>query len=155
MRGSGSVGRIVTEWMWTKDQLPRIRTEPAPMIFPNTLPHIQRFLKPLALAKTTQTLLIRCRVAFLMHLGKMSAAQAAGSIRTQACHRAQISRFLGRSYWKTTDLLGPLRAALLELEAQKQGLFIFDLDQTLCGSQSQGRENTYSCGNYRKRPRKS
>jgi hypothetical protein len=155
MRGSSGFVRIVTEWVWTKDQLLRIRTEPAPMIFPNTLPHIQRFLKPLALAKTTQTLLIRCLVAFLMHLGKMSAAQAAGSIRTQACHRAQISRFLGRSYWTTTDLLGPLRAALLELEAQKQGLFIFDLDQTLCGSQSQGRENTYSCGNSRKRPRKS
>jgi hypothetical protein len=94
-------------------------------------------------------------VAFLMHLGKMSASQAAGAVRTEARHRAQISRFLGRTYWKRTDLLGPLRAALLELEAHHDGPFVFDLDQTFCGTQGQCRENTFRCGNYRQRPRKS
>jgi Transposase DDE domain len=125
------------------------------MIFPEALPQIKIFLKPVSLGRGAQALLIRCLVAFLMHFGRMSASQAAGAVRTQARHRAQISRFLGRSYWKRTDLLGPLRAALLELEAQQDGLFIFDVDQTFCGSQGRCRENTFRCGNYRKRPRKS
>jgi hypothetical protein len=125
------------------------------MIFPEALPSIKTFLQPIALGRRAHGLLLRCLVAFLMHLGKMSASQAAGAVRTDARHRAQISRFLGRAYWKRTDLLGPLRAALLELEAQKDGLFVFDVDQTFCGSQGRCRENTFSCGNYRKRPRKS
>jgi hypothetical protein len=101
------------------------------MIFQEALPHIKTFLKPVALGRCAQALVIRCMIAFLMHLGKMSASQAAGAVRTDARHRAQISRFLGRASWKRTDLLGPLRAALLELEAQKDGLFLFDVDQTL------------------------
>jgi hypothetical protein len=125
------------------------------MIFQDALPHLKTFLKPVALRRRAQALLIRCIVAFLMHRGKMSASQAAGSIRTQARHRAQISRFLARGYWKRTDLLGPLRAALIDLEAQRDGLFIFDIDQTFCTQQSQRGENTFSCGNYRKRPKKS
>jgi hypothetical protein len=125
------------------------------MIFQEALPHIKTFLKPVALGRRAQALVIRCLIAFLMHLGKMSASQAAGAVRTDARHRAQISRFLGRAYWKRTDLLGPLRAALLALEAQPDGLFIFDIDQTFCGSQGRCRENTFSCGNYRKRPRQS
>jgi hypothetical protein len=79
------------------------------LIFPEALPHIDTFLKPVDLGKTARILVIRRLVAFLMHLGKMSASQAAGSVRTQARHRAQISRFLGRSYWRRTDLLGPSR----------------------------------------------
>jgi hypothetical protein len=125
------------------------------MIFPNALPHIKSFLKPLPLRKTAQVLFVRCLIAFLMHLGKMSASQAAGSIRTDARHRAQISRFLGRSYWKQTDLLGPIRAALLEFEAHKDGLFTFDIDQTYCSSQSGSRQNSFHCGTKSQRRRTS
>ncbi len=107
------------------------------MIFQDALPHLKTFLKPAALRRRVLPLVIRCMVAFLTHRGKMSASQAAGSIRTEARHRAQISRFFGRGYWKRTDLLGPLRAALLELEAQQGGTFIFDIDQTFCTQQGQ------------------
>jgi hypothetical protein len=125
------------------------------MIFQDALPHLKTFLKPVALRRRAQALVIRCLVAFLMHRGTMSASQAAGSVRTEARHRAQISRFFGRGYWKRTDLLGPMRAALLELEAQQGRTFIFDIDQTFCTQQSQRCQNTFSCGNYRQRPRKS
>jgi hypothetical protein len=125
------------------------------MIFQDALPHLKSFLKPAALRRRALSLVIRCIVAFLMHRGRMSASQAAGSVRTEARHRAQISRFFGRGYWKRTDLLGPLRATLLELEAQRGGTFIFDIDQTFCTQQSRRCQNTFSCGNYRKRPRKS
>ena len=106
------------------------------MIFQDAVPHLKSFLKPVALGRRAQALLIRCMLAFLMHLGKMSASQAAGSVRTEARHRAQISRFLGRTYWKRTDLLGSLRAALLEFEAQR-GTFLFLVDQTFCTQQGQ------------------
>jgi hypothetical protein len=125
------------------------------LIFQEALPQIKTSLKPVTLGRRAQARLIRCLVAFLIHRGKMSASQAAGAVRTDPRHRAQISRFLGRTYWKRTDLLGPWRAALLELAAQKDGLFVFDVDQTVCGSQSQRRENTFSRGNYRERPRES
>jgi hypothetical protein len=145
----------VRQLIWTEDHFAQIALESPPMIFPNALPLIKTFPKPLPLRKTTQVLFIRCLIAFLMHLGKMSASQAAGSIRTDARHRAQISRFLGRSYWKQTDLLGRIRAALLALEAKKDGLFIFDIDQTYCSSQSGSRQNSFRCGTKGQRPRTS
>jgi hypothetical protein len=99
-------------------------------------------------------LVVRCIVAFLIHLGKMSASQAAGAVRTEARHRAQITRFLGRSFWRKRDLLGPLRAAVLDLESQR-GTFVFIVDQTFNGQQGQATENTFSRANYRPRPKKS
>ena len=51
------------------------------MIFQDAVPHLKSFLKPVALGRRAQALVIRCMLAFLMHLGKMSASQAAGSGR--------------------------------------------------------------------------
>ena len=124
------------------------------LIFQDALPCIKTFLKPVPLKCRARGLLIRCLIAFLMHLGKMSAAQAAGALRTDARHRAQVCRFLDRGYWRRTDLLGPLRAALLELETRR-GLFLFEVDQTYCGQQGQKTENTFSRGNTKARPKKS
>jgi hypothetical protein len=93
-------------------------------------------------------------VAFLMHLGKMSASHAASALRTEPRHRAQISRFLGRAYWRRTDLLGPSRAGLLALEVQR-GTFVFVVDQTFCCQQGQKTENTFSRANLTRRPKKS
>jgi hypothetical protein len=130
------------------------RKEPPVLIMPDALPHIKSFLKPVPLRQHARGLLIRCLVAFLMHLGKMSASQAAGALRTDSRHRAQVSRFLGRAYWRRTDLIGPLRAELLALEAH-HGLFLFAVDQTFCGQQGQKTENTFSRGNTKARPKKS
>ena len=52
------------------------------LIFQDALPCIKTFLKPVPLSRRARGLLVRCLVAFLMHLGKMSAAQAAGALRT-------------------------------------------------------------------------
>jgi hypothetical protein len=124
------------------------------LILQDALPQIKRFFKPVPISQRACGLAIRCVVAFLMHLGKMSASTAASSVRTQARHRAQLCRFMGRGFWRRLDLLGPLRAALLELES-RHGMFIFDLDQTFCGQQGKLTENTFSRGNTKKRPTKS
>jgi hypothetical protein len=124
------------------------------LIIQDALPQIKLFWKPVAMSERARGLAIRCVVAFLMHLGKMSASDAASSVRTEARHRAQLCRFMGRGYWRRLDLLGPLRAALLELES-RDGLFLFDIDQTFCGQQGKLTENTFSRGNKTKRPTKS
>jgi hypothetical protein len=124
------------------------------LIMQDAVPLIKTFLKPVGLSGPAHALLIRCLVAFLMHLGKMSASQAAGSIRTDGRHRAQICRFLGRAYWRRVDVLGPLRNSVLELEA-KEGTFFFLVDQTVCSFQGQCVENTYNTRNTKRRPTKS
>jgi hypothetical protein len=125
------------------------------LIMQDALPHSKTFLKPTCLSKRAQGLVIRCIVAFLMHLGKMSASNVAGAIRTEPRHRAQVCRFLGRRFWRRIDPLGHVRVELLALEAAQHGKFVFIVDQTYCGQQGSKTENTFSRANYRARPKKS
>ena len=122
------------------------------LIMQDALPLFKSFLKPVSLKQQARQLVLRCVIAFLMHLGKMSASRVAGAVRTDARHRAQVSRFLGRRYWRRCDLLGQLRAQLLEMEA-RQGTFVFDIDQTYCSQQGKLTENTIIRGEKTKRPR--
>lgn len=124
-------------------------------IMADAMPRIKEFLKPATFSKPARALLIRCLAAFLMHDGKMAAARAAGAIRSEPRHRAQISRFLARPYWRTADLLGQLRAPLLGLEAGRDGTFVFIVDQTVCGLQGKSAQNTYNTRNTRRRPARS
>src|SRR5712692_867320 len=66
------------------------------VIMQDAPPKLKRFLKPLGRKATVRALLIRCIVAFLLHRGRMGAARAAGAVRSEPRHRAQIARFLGR-----------------------------------------------------------
>jgi hypothetical protein len=125
------------------------------LIMQNALPGINKFLQPVAMNSKARELVISCIIAFLMHLGKMSATQAAGAVRSQGRHRAQICRFLGRKYWKRLNLLGPLQHDLLEFETNKKGLFLFIVDQTICSVQAESAENSYHPRNTQKRTRKS
>jgi len=125
------------------------------MIFADTLPNIKTFLRPAALTASSCVLLIRLIAAFLHHPGRMSASQAAKAIRSQARHRAQVARFLARLHWSANwAVLNAVAALLLEAEAQRQGRWIFILDQTYCSQQGQKTENTFSCGNRKRRPKK-
>ena len=124
------------------------------LIMPDALPLFKSFLKPVSLKPRARQLVLRCVIAFLMHLGKMSASRVAGAVRTDARHRAQVSRFMGRRSGRRCDLLGQLRAQLLEMEA-RQGKFIFDIDQTYCSQQGKLTENTIIRGEKTKRPRRA
>jgi len=123
------------------------------MIMQEALPEIKRFLKPLGLKERVLGLTIRFVASFAMHWGRMSAVQAAGAVRSQPRHRAQICRFLGRKYWDKLGLVSLLQAELLSMESKK-GRFLFLTDQTLCSQQGDKTENTYSTGNRQRRPRK-
>lgn len=123
------------------------------VMVPQSLPKLKRFVTPLGLKKGAQTMMIRLVAAFVMHVARMSAVQAAGAIKTDPCHRAQVCRSLGRRCWDRYRPLEALHAALLACETQS-GRFVFILDQTLHSQQGQKTENTYTTGNHKRRPRK-
>jgi hypothetical protein len=125
------------------------------MIFANSLPRIKTFLRPARLPLTTAALLVRLIAAFLEHPGRMSASAAAGAIRSQARHRAQLTRFLARCRWaRDWAVLQACAELLLLQEARRGGTWAYILDQTYVGQQGRRTENTFSCGNRQRRPRK-
>ena len=119
----------------------------------DSLPGLKRWTAGLGLKDSAKLLLIRVVVAFLLHAGRMSCLQAAGVVRCEARHRAQISRFLARPRWRKLDINSILRQRLLEREAA-DGLFVYIIDATLTSQAGKKTENTYSTGNRKKRPRK-
>jgi hypothetical protein len=125
------------------------------MIMDDALPGIKSFFKASSLKPRAVTMLIRLVAAFTCHIGRMSASQAAGSIRTQARHRAALVRFLAQVRW-SRDWLALTQVAdlLLQAENRRQGTWVFIVDQTYCGQQGQKTENTFSRANYRPRPKK-
>lgn len=124
------------------------------VIMDDALPGLKRFLKPVGLNQRMTGLVIRCVVAFVMHLGRMTAARAANSVRTQVRHRAQICRFLGRKLLRRLSPASVLREQLLHLESRSKGTFYFLVDSTLTSQQGSKTENTFSTGNRQRRPRK-
>ena len=123
------------------------------VMVPHAVPELKRFLQPLALKDGARRMIIRMVAAFALHAGRMTACQAAGTIQTEPCHRAQVCRSLGRRFWAKYDPLEVLRASLLAMKKQP-GRYVFIVDQTLHGQQGQLTENTYSTGNRQRRPRK-
>ncbi|HYT94381.1 MAG TPA: transposase [Gemmataceae bacterium] len=125
------------------------------MIFADALPRIKTFLRPARLSAATAALLVRLVAAFVCHRGRLSASQAAGAIRSQARHRAQLTRFLARQHWsRDWAVLAAVADLLLAQEAQRAGTWAFILDQTYVGQQGQQTENTFSRANYRPRAKK-
>ena len=120
----------------------------------DSLPGLKRFLAISGLAESTRALMSRVVIAFILHAGRMSCLQAAGAVRSESVHRAQISRFLGRPRWRAVDWNGLLRLQLLSLEADAGGLFLFILDATLTSRSGRKTPNTFSTGNRKRRPKK-
>jgi hypothetical protein len=117
----------------------------------DVVPGLKSWIATLGLKDHTKLLVIRVVVAFLLHAGRMSCLRAAGAVRCEPRHRAQISRFLARPRWRKLDLNAILRQNLLERETTK-GLWVFVIDATLTSQAGKTTENTYSTGNRKRRP---
>jgi hypothetical protein len=124
------------------------------VIMQDALPGLKQFLKPVGLNERMLGLVIRCVVAFVMHLGRMAAARAATAVRSEPRHRAQVCRFLGRRLLRRFSPAAVLRSQLLLMESRLSGTFLFLIDQTLVSQQGGKTENTFSTGNRKRRPRK-
>jgi hypothetical protein len=119
----------------------------------DSVPGLKELLSTTGLKDVTRLLVIRMVVSFLLHAGRMSCLRAAGAVRCETRHRAQISRFLARPRWRELDINSILRQALLDREAV-DGLFVFEVDATMVSQAGEKTENTYSTGNRKRRPRK-
>ena len=84
----------------------------------DSVPGLKRWIGTLGLKDSAKLLVIRVVVAFLLHAGRMSCLRAAGAVRCEARHRAQISRFLARPRWRKLDINAILRWQLLEREVR-------------------------------------
>src|ERR1700688_538227 len=125
------------------------------MIMDDALPGIKSFFKATSLKPNAVGMLTPLVGAFTCHIGRMSAAQAAGSIRSQGRHRAALVRFLAQVRWSRDWLvLTQVADLLLQADNCRQGTWIFIVDQTYCGQQGQKTENTFSRANYRPRAKK-
>jgi Transposase DDE domain len=118
------------------------------------LPGLKRFLRTAGLNNDAVTrMALRMIVAFILHSGRMSCLQAAGALRSDPRHRAQVGRLLRRPSFRRLNLNDVLRQELLQRESAK-GLFVFLIDATLCSRAGKRTENTYSTGNRQRRPQK-
>ena len=67
-----------------------------------SVPGLKRWISTLGLKESVKLLVIRMVVTFLLHAGRMSCLRAAGAVRCETRHRAQISRFLARPRWRSS-----------------------------------------------------
>lgn len=126
------------------------------MIFADSLPRAKRFLACLTLSDSTLALLTRLLLVCLCHTGRASASQAASAIRTDARHRANLTRFLARTGWaKDWSVLDQVARLLLKQAAHSEGTWLFVLDQTYVSTTSAQAENTFRRANRTKRSPKS
>jgi len=107
---------------------------------------LKGFLGKSLLGELATTMVLRMVLAFILHRGRMSCSQAAGSVASDSIHRGELTRFLARPRWQREDFNEPLRAALLKLENHR-GKFLFLIDATLVSQSGKKTKNTYSTGN--------
>ena len=115
---------------------------------------LKGFLSNSPLGRVAQDMVLRMMLAFMLHRGRMSCSQAAGSIASDTVHRGELTRFLARPRWKKHDLTGPLRNALLKLESLR-GKFLFLIDATLVSQAGKSAQNTFSTNNRQRIGRKN
>lgn len=114
---------------------------------------LKGFIAFTGLNELARLMLLRVVLAFIMHRGRMSCSQAAGSIASDAIHRGELTRFMARPRWQKDCFNNPLRAALLKRES-KRGKFLFLIDATLVSQAGKKTKNTYSTGNRGRNPAK-
>jgi hypothetical protein len=114
---------------------------------------LKGFIAKSGLGELARAMLLRTALAFMLHRGRMSCSQAAGSVASETIHRGELTRFFARPRWQNHDWNTPLRKALLAKES-KRGKFVFLIDATLVSQSGKKTENTHCTGNRQRRPRK-
>jgi hypothetical protein len=114
------------------------------MILGHALPLGKSFFSLLTVGPRDVLFLSRILLACLLSSRNLSAALIASAKRGQPCHRGNVIRFLRHLPTRVADdWLEGLFGNLLSDEPS-MGTWLFLLDQTYCGHQSQRMDNTYS-----------
>jgi hypothetical protein len=130
------------------------------MIMRPTLPGIKRLELHSCFSTAGWTMVLRLMLGFIQHWGSMSASAAGETIRTMGRHRANVIRFLARQKLLSDGwILNRAARNILkrELAGKRRGRreWLFVVDQTFVGHQSEKMENTFSRANYRPRQKHS
>jgi hypothetical protein len=125
------------------------------MIFADSLPGFKGLLSLLRLPGHFAGHLSSFVAAFVLHTGTLSCTQAATLFHTRRRNVATLTRFLSE-IGHSSDLLVCLRSAtlLLEAELSQPGDYFFLCDGSKKHSQGRYLEDSYSCGNTKRTPRK-
>ena len=126
------------------------------MILADSLPGFKALLRKAHLGEAAYGHVLAFVATFLLHVGRMSAAQASRFNRQRPRHLASLTRYLAQLGY-SPNLLECARAAVFLLERQQNlpGEWFFLLDATKRHSQSKRPENAYCGANKKKRPRHS
>jgi len=125
------------------------------MMMQDALPLIKPFFRKAKFTEHTRDFVLRTMIAFMFHMGRMSASQVAVAVRTNVRHRAQVSRFLsGSGLANGSEEYQRLAAAVIDMESRRRGRWLFAIDKTCTSRQGQKTENTFSTGNRKRRPAK-
>ena len=114
---------------------------------------LKGFVTKSFLGELAAAMVLRMVLAFILHRGRMSCSQAAGSVASDSIHRGELTRFLARPRWQKRDFNAPLRLTLLKQESRR-GRFVFLTDATLVSQSGQKTKNTFSTGNRGRQPAK-
>jgi hypothetical protein len=125
------------------------------MLMQDSLPSSKSFFRNSKLGTHSVSFILRMMIGFIMHVGRMSASEAAGIVRSNVRHRAQVTRFLtGAELANSGQDFTELANLLIRMERKPRGLWLFLVDKTCSSRQGQKTENTFSSGNRKRRPKK-
>lgn len=125
------------------------------MMMQDALPAVKSFFRIAKLTDHAQSFVVRMIIAFMFHTGRMCASEAATAVRTDTRHRAQVSRFLaGSGLANGSSEYRCLATAVIQMESQRRGRWLFIIDKTCTSRQGHKTQNTFSTGNRKRRPRK-
>ena len=125
------------------------------MIMEDGLPGIKSFLRSGSLTPDDRRLLRRMMAGFLSRRhGRMSASHAATAVRSDSCHRAQLTRPLAASSLGNSGPEFRRLARMLLSKERRKGKWLLILDKTCSSRQGARTPNTCSTGNRKRRPAK-
>ena len=92
------------------------------MMMQDALPSVKSFFRKAKFTDHAQDFVLRMIIAFMFHIGRMSASQGAVAIRTSVRHRAQVTRFLhGSGLANGSEEYQRLAAAVIDMESRRRG----------------------------------
>jgi hypothetical protein len=125
------------------------------MIFSSSLPRFKTFLADFEGKSSDWACSLLLIVPFLLPTCRRSVAAAARSILHEVRDAGWLLRWLGGSSAPAAVLAAAQNQLLQAARDQTHRLHVLVIDSTMHGQQGQHTQNTYSCRNTQKRPRKS
>ncbi len=125
------------------------------MIFASSLPRFKSFLGNFVCKSSDLSCCLLFITPFILPTCRRSVAAAARSVLDDVRNAGWLLRWLGGSSAPAALLAAAQHQLLLAARDHADRLHVLAIDSTMHGQQGQKTQNTYSCRNTKKRPKKS